>query len=406
VPTEQATRFTCPECGATLDVAGDAAVATCAYCGKAARLQRRTKLMQRPVRLAAPKPDEPAPVARAHREWTAAAILSNAFAVLGPLAVFGMVFASMYSRWHDAHSNQWRATDPPRIRDVDGDGIDDAIGLVHYNGAPRIVAVSGRDGRALWDVAVGDAKHDPRVVLVGDAIIAVDDRDTLTAYAPATGAQRWTVQLPDVPGDLCKDTRADALLVVMPDHTQRRVATATGAVDTLPKPHHFDCEPAVGSRTDLGIDLILMGRRPELTTIDTFQLYTHGPGLRIAAGEHAHVGRKVPRLAGVRDDDTIVWEHDVATDDNHDLEHGPLSPVAVSADGVAAIYHHDVGDSARYHLVVFERATGRARFDVETTATGPLALTADRVFVYDSCLHAFDARTGAAQWQYGCRLDW
>src|SRR5580704_5739790 len=99
--SQQATRFTCPECGATLDVKGDAATAMCAYCGKSARLQRRTKLMQRPIKLPPAKPDEPAPVARAHREWSVVSVLLTMLSVVGPLAVLGLVGYTAVTEWHN-----------------------------------------------------------------------------------------------------------------------------------------------------------------------------------------------------------------------------------------------------------------------------------------------------------------
>jgi DNA-directed RNA polymerase subunit RPC12/RpoP len=404
VPTEQATRFTCPECGATLDIKGAAAVAACSYCGKSARLQRRTKVMQRPVKLPPPKPDEPAPVARAHREWSVSSVFANVVVVaVMPIAIIGIIVVSIYADWHNSHSLLWDENGPPRLRDVDGDGIDDVVGLCHDNGEPRVVAISGSDGSVIWDVSPADTKSDPTIVVAVDAVVVIGRRGAINAYELRTGAPRWRADLPDDARDVCGDTIAGSFLVTLSDHTLRRVSLATGAVETIPKPAHFDCVPVAGSRRDISndYDLSLNGgaARPKLKTIDTFGVYTHGPGLHIVAGEHAGGGRKVPRLGGLRADNTLAWEHDVAPGDPRDLETGPLSNVAVSDDAVAALYRsvnddHTVdGDRHATHLVVFERAS-------------QLGLSHENVWLRRSCLYAYDAHTGAQRWRFGCRIDW
>jgi hypothetical protein len=133
------------------------------------------------------------------------------------------------------HSLQWADTDLPRMLDADGDGVDDVVGLCHYNGKPELVAVSGKDGSVIWEASLADFKRDPSaIVIVGDNLILFDARGTMYGYGPSTGAQRWRSELPDKVREICRDNSERTFLVGLPDYTLRRVQVANGARETEP----------------------------------------------------------------------------------------------------------------------------------------------------------------------------
>src|SRR5262245_19257839 len=60
----QPVQLKCPNCGALLDDAGGAETVTCAYCGGASRVQRRSRVFQLPMRPPPVRPGGPEQVAR------------------------------------------------------------------------------------------------------------------------------------------------------------------------------------------------------------------------------------------------------------------------------------------------------------------------------------------------------
>jgi outer membrane protein assembly factor BamB len=404
MPTVQATRFTCPECGANLSADGNAAVGKCAYCGTSSRLQRRTKVMQRPIKLPPAKPEEPPRVARAHREWSLATIVANVGFALLPIGMLGVMATIFYLDWRNDHTVQWADIDAPRMLDVDGDGVDDVIGVAHLHGEPVIAAVSGKTGHALWHTALADTKNDPHsVVVAGGMIVAADLRGTMYGFTPRTGVQAWKSDLADEVRESCRNDGDAVLLVELHDDTWRRVDGATGAVSPYTPPSEFRCLAARGT----SLEYVPSGAEVEdhpsvhVPTIGIASVLVRGTGLRIVAGEHAGGGRNVPRLAGVRADGSVAWEHDIASGDPRDLATGGPYALGLSDDAVAAMYHREDAHHA-VHLAVFDRATGATRFDVEARS-GKLGMAADYVAVGNNgCLQAFDTRTGRRRWELGC----
>src|SRR5512140_648020 len=88
-----------------------------------------------------------------------------------------------------------------------------------------------------------------------------------------------------------------------------------------------------------------------IPTIGIASVIVRGSGLRIVAGQHEGGGRQIPRLAGVRADNTVAWEHDISAGDPRDVQTGPASSLAISDDAVAVLYHR-AGPHAPVHLAV------------------------------------------------------
>src|SRR4029079_6076809 len=50
-PGMEAIQIRCPHCGATIDASGEADNVTCAYCGTPSRVQRRSRVLEIPMRV-------------------------------------------------------------------------------------------------------------------------------------------------------------------------------------------------------------------------------------------------------------------------------------------------------------------------------------------------------------------
>lgn len=404
MPTVQATRFTCPECGANLPVAGeDAATAKCSYCGTSARLQRRTKVMQRPVKLPPPKPDEPKRVARAKREWTVQSVLANAFFTLLFVGVFGGMAVIYYSDWHRDHTVQWRDIDTPRMIDADGDGVADVVGIGELGTDPQLVAVSGRDGHVLWHITPDDRKNPPHALgVIGETIVIADARGTLYAYEPKTGAQRWKADMPDEVYGFCADPSPSSFVVDMPSGAHQRVTTATGAVTPFAKAHDWECDHVLGSTEDGSVvgGTSVRGNF-ESATMDVALVYARGTGPRVVSGQHKG-GRAIARLAAVEANGHVLWEHDVADGDPRDIETGGAYALGIADDTIVAEYHRSAPANGE-RVAGFDRTTGVRRFDVAARVIGKLNLGRDYFVIgNNACLAAYDLKTGASKWHFGC----
>ncbi|MDB4995621.1 MAG: hypothetical protein JWM74_3053 [Myxococcaceae bacterium] len=94
----------------------------------------------------------------------------------------------------------------PITEDVDGDGVDDIVGLFWDDARPDhgayVVAVSGLDHkRVLWARGPFVSVRDPRHMWLtqeGNTVVFVDGAGTIRAFAPHDGASRgeWTDDLP------------------------------------------------------------------------------------------------------------------------------------------------------------------------------------------------------------------
>jgi outer membrane protein assembly factor BamB len=386
-----------------LPVDDDAAVAKCAYCGTSVRLQRRTKLIQRPIKLPPPQPEEPVRVARAAREWTASSITANACIVLVGVALLAIFGLMLRQEWRGHFSLRWDDDAQPRFCDCDGDGVDDVVGIVTLSDELEIAAVSGKTGDAIWHVALDDKKHRPRkLAIVGDTIVVSDLRGTVFGFDPRTGARRWKNDLGDQAGDLCPGDRPGTIIVTMRNGGQaHRLELATGALTDYTRTAGFRCDWLAGTYAD--------GAEPagdheqaleDKISVSSAMVYRRGNGLRIALGV-PKTGRSVPRIGGLRDDGTAVWEHDVGSGDRRDIADNATTWLGISDDAVGVSYQRT--DEGRHgsHLVVLDRATGVARYDI-TAPPGRIGLTNGYVVVSGACLDAYDVRTGKPLWGFGC----
>ncbi len=222
--TVDAVRVRCPECGATCQADGD--VVTCAYCGTRSRVQRRTAFLQRKIAL---PPDPTSRVAVQQRQvWKT--VLSIALPILVAAAILGAMAYAISTKV------AWLG-EQTVIADVDGDGTSDAIGIQRslLPDRMRLVALSGRDGHAIWSTpslgGYSEVVRD-RYTVIGAALVLRTER-TLEGYALATGAKRWTITPTAAVDAVCAGPSATLGLVVT-NAESYTLDLATGALAATP----------------------------------------------------------------------------------------------------------------------------------------------------------------------------
>src|SRR5688500_3973241 len=182
----------CPNCAASVRADPEAPTVTCEYCHTTSAVQRRSRIMQIPVKVALTDPTQQ--VARQKvRRAVLAIVLSS---VLLPIFIGTVVGISVCGKVSTAFDHQataqnaaeqirkqaeaemakafsksgirinvgpgadrewpatWQGTGAVLLRDVDGDKVEDVIGRARYTmkgDTIKIGAWSGATGRALWE---------------------------------------------------------------------------------------------------------------------------------------------------------------------------------------------------------------------------------------------------------------
>ncbi len=380
----EATVVRCPECNAIVPVGEGAATATCEYCGTRARIQRRTRVLQRTIALPPPMSDEPIAVARQVFKRARFWLVS----VVPGFAIPAAIVAIMYLR--ATSSAQWMGG-APLIVDVDGDGVDDAIGLIRYVHTDKITlaAYSGVNGHQLWETAslgTYDTVRHSLPELVGGVIVRRDGR-TVSGYDVKTGAVRWHVRAADVVDRLCANAPGE-LAIRAATGEWSTVALETGAMRPASAPdtcrRAITTAPAEAPPGDVHVE-----------GMSVQAVLARGTGPRIAIGWRTP-GSGLTMLAAVDDAGGTRWKTLIATDDRWVTALAPRD-LALDERDVALVYVHSTPLAPE--LVVFDRMTGARRFDVpleKTTSTfDGIALTGTAVAVSQwGNLEVFDRATG------------
>lgn len=398
----RATTVRCPECNAILQVTEGASVATCSYCGTTAQVQRRTQFLQRPKPLPPTSHPQPMPVARqvVRRGPLAAilviAMLGGAFAIAVPIVV---------KKVKQAGGPGWNGLGPALVADVDGDGIDDAIGFARYvldGDRMHLAAYSGKDGSQIWQgerLGTYTEVYQSGLVLAGDTIVRADARAAIEGFDVKTGARRWRATTGDVVDRMCASAPGE-LSIKTKDGQWLAIAVKDGAMHPSSPP--ASCGEMQSARSHATRARVI--ERPDVNVggMNVGRMYTRGDGPRIAAGHRAS-GTSVPMLAAVDDKGVVLWRSDVPGTDPLTVSTFDLEDVALDDHDVATTY--DRGQ--RRFLTVFDRTTGARRFEVPvpmgvTIVVGGLSLTRTAVLV--SCwghLEAFDRVGGRQLWRVG-----
>jgi outer membrane protein assembly factor BamB len=404
MPTVVATTVKCPECGARLEVAGDAASATCAYCGTVSRVQRRTQVLQLPVRLPPAAAHEPRHVAKQVRNGTGKLVLAIiVLAGVGvPLAVIGALvarslgaFDSIY--WDGSHL---------AIADVDHDGVDDFIGLDRNLRKDRmsLAAFSGKTGDAIWHTpALGtyDDVYQDRMAVAGDVVVLADKVAHVDGFDLATGARRWHVTAPEV-ATPCRSPAGGPAIVETSDGavwtvrlSDGKLERASSACDEL----DFGLHPVVGAT-----EVRDSRRGTAVDGMDISALYVRGDGPRIAVGVK-QPGTRIPMVAAIDGSGAMLWRAEVPGHDPLTAKTGRPEYLAVSDREVAVVYERE--NKAPWELVVLDRATGARRFEVvgkksrmDVVSSVAMSRTAVAVSTW-GMLVVFDLATGKLRFTIG-----
>lgn len=344
-----ATTVKCPECGARLDIAGDAETARCAYCNTVSRVQRRTPILQLPKRLPERHSNAPKPIAREVRTRGGKIALAAVLLVgIGaPLVAIGAVVARSIGLFD---STYWEGH--AVIADVDGDGISDFIGLdrnVHKD-RMRLAAFSGKDGHRLWHsdwLGTYTDVYQDHLDLQGDVVLAADTLAHITAFDLKTGAQRWKITTPEVVDHFCITGDRERDLVLTKDKVVWWLSASDGKLERASVECRHGTRPAP---PDL--------QSPRLVNAHADEIYPRTGG-NIGLG-FKQPGTRIPIVCVFADDGTVAWQSDVPGNDTLKITSRPAG-FAWSAKEIAFVYERS---HKSYELTVFDLATGARRYEV------------------------------------------
>ena len=394
MPTVDAIRVRCPECGATSKVAGD--VIKCEYCGTESRVQRRAQtVFQMPLELPAPEPHHPKPIARQVRTRIWPIVLAIAAPILLPVVLISTI------RFHRGTVVIWQGDQT--VVDVDGDGTDDIVGFIRYLDGDHmnVRAVSGKDGHAIWETASLGNYHDTYQSMfrtTGSTLLraATGRSPALEAFDLKTGKKLWTAQPSETIAELCRDTDPALIDLHLADQTAIAAELATGKLSqTIPKL----CDPIGGGQKPF--DVGHHGFRTAGMSIE--ELFGANPPY-IASGTKSP-GTGVPMIAAFDDADRLLWKSELPSHDSHLAERAKVAfrdELIVGAWGWQN-RQQDPGVTA------FDRATGKRLWEATATYSGKMFVTVEDVIVgkgivFVHCgdsVQGFDPQTGKRRFVVG-----
>ena len=303
------------------------------------------------------------------------------------------------------------------ITDVDGDGVDDVIGLISdsVKPSPSLAAFSGQDGRRLWETTLG-ADRTTTLALAGATIVRGDTVGMVYAYAVSTGAERWHQPAAERVEQLCAGAGPDEILLQTADHRWLQVPLLSGVMTPLAdrahkRPHRNGVRDGVApprctplQRADTGAfnSATILGEAPSrVNGMSIRHVLARGNGPRIAYGDRSP-GTSVPMLAAFDAAGHVTGRIDVPTSDPLRAKWPSNYLVALTDDAVVVVYETSSGQPM---LVSIDRATGLHRWETGAEKvmrmTGiAVSRTAVAVAGWD-LLQVFDLERGRAMYVIG-----
>lgn len=249
----------CPTCNAALHVPDEALTVTCSYCHTPCRIQQRSRIWQIPQPPPPPPRDgrPPMPVAKVPVRIASMVITGALVSALVVGAGAGFFVFRTATRpvsgirqplTQDVAAPPkaparperllWRSA-RPLLRDLDGDGDDDLIGLLDVYADSRtlrhIAAFSGKDGHPLWrsPVLPDGLGTQARLALAGELALLSGDDGEVHAYQLDGGAPAWSLPVGERVELLCRLPDAGQVRVITKDEQARDVALATSAATAV-----------------------------------------------------------------------------------------------------------------------------------------------------------------------------
>jgi outer membrane protein assembly factor BamB len=406
----------CPHCGARLRIESTVLYVRCEYCGTAARLQAKTRMLERVVlppgtspvpglthgpmpapqqpQQPPPQQQHPYPHPHPHQRMPQppvpqvrppAANRGQLIVAVGTMMALGTAggaayFTSMKARQATAvqpespaavkaatkpgPKRQWIGDRAPLTVDIDRDSVPDVIGRTGtetWQAEVRIVAVSGASGKLLWEseVIAERAHHTaPRLVIDGELILIVENH-TLRAFAVADGKSRWSAKLDERISKLCAGD--DSVVLAMgADDALRSVQRADGAV--VPNaPGRKGCkelstDESRGTNTSWADGAL--GRKHGLSSPDRFTT-PMGP---VFAGSRS-TGTPIAMLAAFDAKGGLRWKAPVSPDPLDSNQRTP-GDVVIGDREVCCTYSQGLS-KRKEHLACFALEDGRRLWDLE-----------------------------------------
>jgi DNA-directed RNA polymerase subunit RPC12/RpoP len=214
----------CPNCNANLEAGETAHKVTCTYCGTQARVQHRTRFLERKIEMPpAPPAERRMPVAKQRHGFRWVALMSSIFPLIGiGIAVFFTVQqVGGLDRVGDALSDVKDSVTGDKwiyggkgnalLHDVNEDGKLDVVSTIRYvqrDSSYHLAAFDGVTGTLLWESErFGDHSdaNSGLTILHGNAVTQSDIRGNVAAYAVATGERLWKVPVGEKVKEVCAD---------------------------------------------------------------------------------------------------------------------------------------------------------------------------------------------------------
>jgi DNA-directed RNA polymerase subunit RPC12/RpoP len=444
----------CPNCNANLEAGETAHKVVCTYCGTQARVQHRTRFLERKIELPPARPAErQMPVAKQRHGFRWVALVSSIFPLLGVgVAIFFTVqqvggidkVGEVFSEVKDSvtgDSWMYGGKGNALFHDINDDGSLEIISPIRYvqkNDSYYLAAFDGVKGDLLWESeTIGN--HDDAIqgltILHGGSITQSDSRGNLSGYMPTTGERLWKVPIGEKVKEVCADDDA-SLAIKLNDKSWKRILLKDGYISLLEEAPE-DCSRVAIYKKFGQVHLIHSSqnrrrRRPrtKLEGMEVRDLVTMPgePGHQVALGNKSP-GTRIPMLAYLRapapESDqseeepskkkhrkrkkskdpkpTMVWSSELPAIDPLATKEGPPEFVAVSAGYIASIYKLKTGAT---HVVCFTREGGQRLWDTELTKDhSPISaidIANDMVYVSQwGSLSAFKIDNGSRAFKLG-----
>ena len=393
MPTLEATRVKCPECGATTNATGD--VLKCEYCGAASRVQRRTQVFDLPKRMPPPAPNYPKPIATQVRTRRWPVVLLVAGPILFPIVLILGIYL------HGRAQFLWNGR-AMIVTDVDGDGNDDAIGFARYLSGDRMKlrAISGKDGSTIWQTdSLGSyiANYQSYLAWSGRTVIraSTDKNPLISGFDLETGKPLWTAVPSESVERTCHSTTAGKIELYLKDKTMVSVDLATGKLSATTS---TACTP-MGDHPKPDMSrhaFALPGARIE-------EVYASRAPIIVKAEKSP--GTAIPIVAAFAEDDQLIWKSEIP---GHDARQAKRSLVAFDDHYVAALWDWEK-DTQDPTLTLFDRATGNRLWEANATYTGHMFVNLEGLVIGNTTIFAnvegsvqgFDVRTGKRKFVVG-----